>query len=72
VAYNDQERQKIEIEAHRLVVGRDRDVSSFLEYRNHKIVFRKYASLCFTICIEQDDSELASLEFIHLFVEVLD
>lgn len=31
VAYNDEERQKIEIETHRAIVNRDKGTSSFLE-----------------------------------------
>lgn len=47
-------------------------MTSFLEYRNHKIVYRRYAGLFFTLCVDAEDSELSMLEFIHLFVEVLD
>ena len=42
------------------------------QYRNHKIVYRRYAGLFFTLCVDAEDSELSMLEFIHLFVEVLD
>ena len=42
------------------------------QYRNHKIVYRRYAGLFFTLCVDADDNELSMLEFIHLFVEVLD
>lgn len=47
-------------------------MASFLEYRNHKIVYRRYAGLYFTLCVDAHDNELSMLEFIHLFVEVLD
>ena len=43
-----------------------------MQYRNHKIVYRRYAGLFFTLCVDAEDSELSMLEFIHLFVEVLD
>lgn len=33
---------------------------------------KRYASLFFVACIDQDDNELITLEKIHLFVEVLD
>ena len=42
------------------------------QYRNHKIVYRRYAGLFFTLCVDSEDNELSMLEFIHLFVEVLD
>ena len=33
---------------------------------------RRYAGLFFTLCVDINDNELACLETIHLFVEVLD
>ena len=42
------------------------------KYRTHKVVYRKYAGLYFTLCVDVDDNELAYLELIHLFVEILD
>eukprot|EP00954_Amorphochlora_amoebiformis_P022431 1353288-Amorphochlora_amoeboformis.AAC.1 len=35
-------------------------------------VYRRYAGLYFTICVDPNDNELAYLESIHLFVEILD
>jgi AP-2 complex subunit sigma-1 len=35
-------------------------------------VYRRYAGLFFCLCVDANDNELASLEAIHLFVEVLD
>eukprot|EP00806_Schmidingerella_arcuata_P002711 Macronucleus_3451.p2 GENE.Macronucleus_3451~~Macronucleus_3451.p2 ORF type:complete len:143 (+),score=28.40 Macronucleus_3451:1-429(+) len=72
VSHNDDERRKIETETHRIIVSRDNKMASFLEYRNHKIVYRRYAGLFFTLCVDAEDNELSMLEFIHLFVEVLD
>ena len=42
------------------------------QYQNHKLVYRRYAGLYFCTCIDMDDNELAYLEAIHLFVEILD
>ena len=42
-----------------------------MQFRNYKIVYRRYAGLFFCICIDANDNELAYLEAIHLFVEVL-
>ena len=72
VAYNEDERKRIEIECHRNIVQRESKMTNFLEFRNHKIIYRRYAGLFFTLCVDQDDNELSMLEFIHLFVEVLD
>lgn len=39
---------------------------------NNKIIYRRYAGLFFCACVDSTDNELAYLEAIHLFVEVLD
>lgn len=41
------------------------------QFRNYKIVYRRYAGLFFCVCVDASDNELAYLEAIHLFVEVL-
>lgn len=35
-------------------------------------MYRRYAGLFFTLCVDDAENELSMLEFIHLFVEVLD
>lgn len=42
-----------------------------MQFRNDKIVYRRYAGLFFCVCVDSNDNELAYLEAIHLFVEVL-
>lgn len=60
-------------QVHRLVAPRDQKYqSNFVEFRNHKIVYRRYAGLFFCACVDTNDNELAYLEAIHFFVEVLD
>ena len=44
----------------------------FLSRPPHQLVYRRYAGLFFTLCVEQGDNGLAYLETIHLFVEMLD
>jgi AP-2 complex subunit sigma-1 len=47
--------------------------SNFVEFkRSTKIVYRRYAGLFFCVCVDANDNELAYLEAIHFFVEVLD
>ena len=41
------------------------------QFRSDKIVYRRYAGLFFCVCVDSNDNELAYLEAIHLFVEVL-
>ncbi|KAH7512963.1 hypothetical protein FEM48_Zijuj12G0146100 [Ziziphus jujuba var. spinosa] len=45
---------------------------SFVEHRNYKIVYRRYASLFFLVGVDNEENELAILEFIHLLVETMD
>ncbi|XP_016204798.1 AP-2 complex subunit sigma isoform X3 [Arachis ipaensis] len=40
--------------------------------RTHKVIYRRYAGLFFSLCVDITDNELAYLECIHLFVEILD
>jgi len=55
-----------------MVIGRSSRLTHFLEWREYKIVFKRYASLYFVACIEKEDNELIVLDIIHHFVEVLD
>ena len=43
---------------------------SCLQFRNFKIIYRRYAGLYFCICVDVTDNNLAYLEGIHNFVEV--
>ena len=45
--------------------------SIMFQFRNFKIVYRRYAGLYFCICVDISDNNLAYLEAIHNFVEVL-
>lgn len=45
--------------------------SFVLQFRNFKIVYRRYAGLYFCICVDVNDNNLCYLEAIHNFVEVL-
>ena len=55
-----------------MVIGRSSKLTHFLEWRDYKIVFKRYASLYFVACIEKEDNELIVLDIIHHFVEILD
>lgn len=41
------------------------------QFRNYKVIYRRYAGLFFCVCVDANDNELAYLEAIHLFVEIL-
>ena len=69
----DEEKIKLKGEVHRLIAPRDqKHQSNFVEFRALKIVYRRYAGLFFCVCVDANDNELAYLEAIHFFVEVLD
>ena len=55
-----------------LVLARPSKQCNFVDYKGMKIVYKRYASLYFIACIDEEDNELLMLEKIHLFVEVLD
>lgn len=65
-------RTRIVREVTNLVLARKPGACSFLELRDTKVVYRRYASLFFVCGITQDDNELSTLEIIHRYVEVLD
>ena len=45
--------------------------SNFVDFMDSfKIIYRRYAGLYFCFCIDSNEGELATLEAIHLFVEV--
>ena len=84
----DEDKRQMALEIHRLVNSRHAKFTNFVEvgnplialfhrltlaqFHSEKIVYRRYAGLFFSICVDREDNELAALEFIHLLVEVLD
>jgi len=63
---------KIVKDVTQLVLARRTRMCNFLEYKDTKVVYRRYASLFFVTGIGQGDNELVTLEIIHRYVEVLD
>ncbi|KAH9811111.1 AP complex, mu/sigma subunit [Melampsora americana] len=66
VPMEDEEKVRIRGEVHRLVATRDQ------KYQSNFVEVERYAGLFFCVCVDSNDNELAYLESIHLFVEVLD
>jgi AP-1 complex subunit sigma 1/2 len=72
VAHPDKLKKKITRELITTILARKPKMSSFLEWKDLKIVYKRYASLYFCCAIEQRDNELLTLEIIHRYVELLD
>lgn len=71
-AFPDKTKKKITRELIALILSRKAKMSSFLEWKDSKIVYKRYASLYFCCSVEQEDNELLTLEIIHRYVELLD
>ncbi|KAK9835013.1 hypothetical protein WJX81_004247 [Elliptochloris bilobata] len=67
-----EERRVLEGEIVRKCLARSEKQCSFIEHRNYKVVYRRYASLFFLVGVDSEENELATLEFIHCLVETLD
>merc|ERR1719334_387078 len=67
-------REALEAEVVRKCLARAENQCSFIEYRQYKVVYRRYASLFFIVGVDNSgkENELAVLEFIHTMVETLD
>ena len=66
------EKKKVIRELTQVILARKPKMCNFLEWKNLRVVYKRYASLFFAFAIDQDDNELITLEIIHRYVEVLD
>ncbi|KAI0773439.1 Adaptor protein complex sigma subunit [Irpex lacteus] len=66
------QKAKIVKDVTQLVLARRTRMCNFLEYKDTKVVYRRYASLFFVCGVGSQDNELITLEIIHRYVEVLD
>ncbi|MBN3313037.1 AP1S1 protein, partial [Atractosteus spatula] len=86
-ATSERDKKKMVRELMQVVLARKPKMCSFLEWRDLKIVYKRYkrparpgsspaelgyASLYFCCAVEEQDNELLTLEVIHRFVELLD
>ena len=66
------EKAKIVKDVTAAVLARRTKMCNFLEYKDSKVIYRRYASLFFITGIDAADNELVALEVIHRYVETLD
>lgn len=71
-SFTGKEKKKIIRDLLTVILARKPKMCSFLEYKDTKVVYKRYASLYFVVGIEEGDNELITLEVIHRFVELLD
>ena len=69
---NGSDRQRETKDVVSAVLQRSNGLCTVIEWKDIKIVYRRYASLYFIVGIDATDNELLALEMIHHFVEVLD
>ena len=60
------------MQVNQLVITRKPKMCNFIDYKEYKIVYKRYASLYFITIVDKNDNELIVLELIHTFVEILD
>ncbi|KAK5135841.1 hypothetical protein LTR08_004489 [Meristemomyces frigidus] len=66
------EKSKIVKDVTQLVLARRTRMCNFLEYKDTKVVYRRYASLFFIAATDPTDNELITLEIVHRYVEQMD
>eukprot|EP00892_Ulva_mutabilis_P004286 jgi/Ulvmu1/2229/UM013_0076.1 len=72
VPVDDESKRRTEYDVFKTLSSRENKWSNIAEFQDYKLVFRRYAHLYFIMCLDMGDNELAALEAIHLFVEILD
>lgn len=71
--YTQKEKARIIREVTATILSRKPKMCNILEYNDHKVVYKRYASLYFVCGVSSDeDNELLTLEIIHRFVETMD
>ncbi|KAG9295946.1 hypothetical protein G9A89_011798 [Geosiphon pyriformis] len=70
--FSDREKIGITKELTTSILSRKRSMCNILEYGEHKVIYKKYASLYFAAGVDWNENELYVLEVIHRYVQVLD
>ena len=70
--FSEAERAQIMRDVGSLVLTRSMKMCNVVDWKDRKVVYKRYASLYFVACIDPDDNELLTMEILHMYVEVLD
>lgn len=71
-AVAEKEKQQIIRDITALIPLRKAKMCNVIEYKDTKIIYKRYASLFFITSIDNEDNELITLEFIQKYVEIMD
>lgn len=69
---SEREKKKVIRDMMMLVLPRPPRSCNFLQWRDMKIVYKRYASLFFCAGLDNTDNELLAIEVLHRYVELLD
>ncbi|KAK5601730.1 AP-1 complex subunit sigma-2 [Crenichthys baileyi] len=72
VPVSEREKKKVVSDMMMLLLFRQPRTCNFLQWKDLKIVYKRYASLYFCAGLEDQDNELLALEVLHRYVELLD
>ncbi|MED6249332.1 AP-1 complex subunit sigma-2 [Xenoophorus captivus] len=72
VPVSEREKKKVVSDMMTLLLFRQPRTCNFLQWKDLKIVYKRYASLYFCAGLEDQDNELLALEVLHRYVELLD
>ncbi len=63
--YNMKERARVVKEITPMILARPLKLCNFLDWKNIKLIYKRYASLYFVCGVDVSDNELITLEIIH-------
>ncbi|KAJ7071269.1 Adaptor protein complex sigma subunit [Mycena amicta] len=66
------QKQRIVLDLTSKVLARRPRMCNVIEYKDTRVIYKRYASLYFVAGLDSSDNELISLEVIHRYVEILD
>jgi len=72
IPVSNRDKKKITSDAISTVISRKKGMCNIVEYKEYKLVYKRYASLYFLAAVDEDDNELITLEIIHRLVQILD